>query len=199
MKYTIQQGKKKHPVLILLHGTGGDETSLLEVGNLIDSDATKIGIRGNVLENGYPRYFKRLTEGVFDEVDLAEQSKQLHETINELIREHSLLDEEIVLVGYSNGANIAIRLLLDYPDSYQKGILFHPMYPVDIKETKSLEKTAIFASFGKADPIVSMSESYRVSDIFSSRKASMTEVWSVSHQLTYEEIESASQWLVKQK
>lgn len=199
MKYIIQQGKKKHPVLILLHGTGGDETSLLEVGNLIDLDATKIGIRGNVLENGSPRYFKRLTEGVFDEVDLAKQSEQLHETINELMSEHSLLDEEIVLVGYSNGANIATRLLLDYPDSYQKGILFHPMYPVEIKEIQPLEQTDIFASFGKADPIVSMSESYRVSEIFNSRKASMTEIWSISHQLTYEEIETASQWLANQK
>lgn len=197
MEYIIKKGVKDAPVFILLHGTGGTEESLLDVGKVLNEAATLIGIRGNVLESGYPRYFKRLEEGVFDVEDLNHRAIELHEFIQTLVETHDLNPKKIVLIGYSNGANIGIKLFLDYPTSYQKGILFHPMYPVEIKTIQDLSETKIFTTMGRMDPIVAKEQSEHVLQLFRERKAEITEEWTQGHQLTYPEILKAKEWLAQ--
>lgn len=197
MEYMIKKGVEDAPVFILLHGTGGTEESLLDVGKVLDEEATLIGIRGNILEGGYPRYFKRLEEGVFDVEDLNNRTIELHEFIQTLVERYDLNSEKIVLIGYSNGANIGIKLFLDYPTIYQKGILFHPMYPVKIADTQDLSQTKIFTTMGKMDPIVTIEQSEHVLQLFRERKAEITEEWTQGHQLTYPEILKAKEWLAQ--
>ena len=49
------------PTLLLLHGTGGDENSLVQIGRqLAPLAAAILGPRGKVLENGMPRFFPAL-------------------------------------------------------------------------------------------------------------------------------------------
>lgn len=195
MRYTMKQGKDNYPVFILLHGTGGNELSLLEVGKDLHLDATLIGIRGNVSEQGLPRFFKRLSEGVYDEVDLELRAKELHTFIHSLLQDNHLTNQEVVLVGYSNGANIAIKLLLDYPKVYQRAVLFHPMYPVTVSSSHDLHQTKVFATLGVQDTIVPIAESKRVIELFQRFGASMTLEWTLTHQLTYPEVEQAKKWL----
>ena len=197
MEYIIKKGVEDAPVFILLHGTGGTEESLLDVGKVLDEEATLIGIRGNILEGGYPRYFKRLEEGVFDVEDLNNRTIELHEFIQTLVERYDLNSEKIVLIGYSNGANIGIKLFLDYPTIYQKGILFHPMYPVEIADTQDLSQTKIFTTMGKMDPIVTIEQSEHVLQLFRERKAEIAEEWTQGHQLTYPEILKAKEWLAQ--
>lgn len=197
MEYMIKKGVEDAPIFILLHGTGGTEESLLDVGKVLDEEATLIGIRGNILEGGYPRYFKRLEEGVFDVEDLNNRTIELHEFIQTLVERYDLNSEKIVLIGYSNGANIGIKLFLDYPTIYQKGILFHPMYPVKIADTQDLSQTKIFTTMGKMDPIVTIEQSEHVLQLFRERKAEITEEWTQGHQLTYPEILKAKEWLAQ--
>ena len=197
MEYMIKKGVEDAPIFILLHGTGGTEESLLDVGKVLDEEATLIGIRGNILEGGYPRYFKRLEEGVFDVEDLNNRTIELHEFIQTLVERYDLNTEKIVLIGYSNGANIGIKLFLDYPTIYQKGILFHPMYPVEITDTQDLSQTKIFTTMGKMDPIVTVEQSEHVLQLFRERKAEITEEWTQGHQLTYPEILKAKEWLAR--
>ncbi|MGX7025801.1 alpha/beta hydrolase [Vagococcus hydrophili] len=199
MEHIIKQGKNHEPILVLLHGTGGNEQSLLDVGNGLNEQATLIGVRGNVLENDYPRFFKRLQEGMFDEEDLEERAIELHEWLQETLEKNNYDKEQVVLVGYSNGANIGVRLLLDYPNFYQKAILFHPMYPVVVDDKQDLSQTQIFMTMGEKDPIVSMFESYRVAEMLKDRGAHIIEEWTLSHQLTYLEVERAKEWLNKKE
>ncbi|CAM3815517.1 hypothetical protein GCM10009865_52010 [Aeromicrobium ponti] len=71
MKHIFQKGiNPSKPTLLLLHGTGGNELDLLPLAGRIDDEASILTVRGNVLENGMPRFFHRLAEGVFDEEDL---------------------------------------------------------------------------------------------------------------------------------
>lgn len=198
MKAIYQQGAADAPVLVLLHGTGGDEQSLLEVGKALDPQASLLGIRGNVLENGMSRYFKRLAEGVYDEADLALRGDELANFIRQAAKEHHFSLAQVVLVGYSNGANIAIRLLLNDSDHFKKAILYHAMYPVENLPTNSLPDTHVFLSFGRNDPIVSLADSAYVQEIFTSRGAVLSTVWTPSHQLTYEEVEHSRTWLTEQ-
>src|SRR3954469_4323681 len=93
--------------LLLLHGTGGDECSLLSLGATLDPDAALLSPRGQVLEHGNPRFFRRLAEGVFDEEDLIHRTHELADFIAEAAKTHGRDPAKIYAVGYSNGANIA--------------------------------------------------------------------------------------------
>ncbi|MDP2689879.1 MAG: hypothetical protein Q8P48_07175, partial [Deltaproteobacteria bacterium] len=97
--------------LLLLHGTGGDEESLVPVAGSILPGAGILSPRGKVLENGMPRFFRRLSEGVFDLEDLRLRTAELTEFIIKASEIYSLDRGKLTAVGYSNGANIAASIL----------------------------------------------------------------------------------------
>jgi phospholipase/carboxylesterase len=117
MKHIFQQGSQENaPVLLLLHGTGGTETDLLGLAEIVSPGSSVLSVRGNVSENGMPRFFRRLAEGVFDEEDLIFRTNELHEYVNEAAKQYGFDRKNVVALGYSNGANIAASLLFHYED-----------------------------------------------------------------------------------
>src|SRR5216117_4429161 len=98
--------------LLLLHGTGGNERDLIPLGRELDPNAALLSPRGKILENGMPRFFRRLAEGVFDVEDLKQRTNELTDFITVAAARYKLAAHEIVAVGYSNGANIAASMLL---------------------------------------------------------------------------------------
>ena len=101
--------------LLLLHGTGGDEHDLLPLRDHLSPGAAVISVRGSVLENGQPRFFRRISEGVFDEADLRERADALAEFVTAASAAYGIQDRSLVAVGFSNGANIASAMLLQRP------------------------------------------------------------------------------------
>src|SRR5678815_3388525 len=75
-RYLPPQGDDRR-TLLLLHGTGGDENDLIQLGQMIAPDAGLLSPRGTVLENGNARFFKRHAEGVFDQEDLRARTRDL--------------------------------------------------------------------------------------------------------------------------
>ena len=110
-------GEEDGPVLLLLHGTGGDENDLLDLGRSLLPGAALLSPRGKVLENGMPRFFRRLAEGVFDEADLIQRTHELADFVDAALAEYHLQGRRVVAVGYSNGANIAASILLLRPST----------------------------------------------------------------------------------
>src|SRR5947209_20589733 len=102
-------------VFLLLHGTGGNENDMVPLGRELLPAASLLSLRGNVLENGMPRFFRRLAEGVFDLEDLQRRTDELAHFLNRAREEYGLAGKQLVAVGYSNGANIAASLILRYP------------------------------------------------------------------------------------
>lgn len=92
------------PVLLLLHGTGGSENDLLDLGRAILPAAALLSPRGKVLENGMPRFFRRLAEGVFDEKDLVERTHELAAFLERAAAHYGFEGNRIIAVGYSDGA-----------------------------------------------------------------------------------------------
>ena len=106
--------------LLLLHGTGGDENDLLPLGADLDPEAALLSPRGQVLENGSARFFRRLAEGVFDEEDLIRRAHELADFIAEAAQQYDFDPQKMIAVGYSNGANIASAMLLLRPGTIQR-------------------------------------------------------------------------------
>ena len=104
------------PTLLLLHGTGGNEHDLLDLGRRLYPQAALLSPRGQVLENGMPRFFRRLAEGVFDLDDLRQRTHDLAAFVAAASAAYSFDPQQVIAVGYSNGANIAASLLLLHPD-----------------------------------------------------------------------------------
>src|SRR5437762_12331732 len=116
--------------LLLLHGTGGSERDLIPLGRELDPNASLLSPRGKILENGMPRFFRRLAEGVFDLEDLKMRTNELADFVAASVRHYKLAADHVVGVGYSNGANIAASMLLLRPEIMHAAILFRAMVPL---------------------------------------------------------------------
>src|SRR5213082_1223461 len=116
--------------LLLLHGTGGNERDLIPLGRELDARAALLSPRGKVLENGMPRFFRRLAEGVFDLEDLKMRTNELADFVAAAMCHYELPANHVVGVGYSNGANIAASMLLLRPGLLHAAILFRAMVPL---------------------------------------------------------------------
>ncbi|MBX0354012.1 alpha/beta hydrolase [Bacillus toyonensis] len=196
MKHVFQKGKDtSKPVLLLLHGTGGNELDLLPLAEIIDPGASVLSVRGNVLENGMPRFFRRLAEGIFDEEDLIFRTKELNEFLNEAAKTYEFDRNNIIAIGYSNGANIAASLLFHYEDALKAAVLHHPMVPRRGIQLPNLAETAVFIAAGTNDPICAPSESEELNTLLENANANVTMHWeNRGHQLTMGEVEKAKEW-----
>ncbi|MED0660182.1 alpha/beta hydrolase [Bacillus smithii] len=196
MRHLFQQGRDPaKPTFLLLHGTGGNESDLLPLAGMIDPDASVLSVRGNVLENGMPRFFRRLAEGVFDEKDLVFRTKELYEFLDEASKKYSFDRKNIVAIGYSNGANIAGSLLFHYQDALKGAILFHPMVPRRGINLPDLSETKVFIAAGTNDPICSPQESSELQLLLAQAHAKVDIHWeNKGHQLTLDEIQAAAKW-----
>lgn len=199
MKHIFKEGvDKSKPTFLLLHGTGGTEQDLVPLASMIDPEASILSVRGNVLENGMPRFFRRLAEGVFDEEDLIFRTKELHAFLDEAAEEHGFDRSNIVAIGYSNGANIAASLLFHYADSLKGAILHHPMVPRRGIELPQLSGIPVFMTAGKNDPICPAQETIDLEELLSGAGAQTEVHWEMNgHSLTRTEVAAAADWYAK--
>ncbi|MCR3906829.1 MAG: alpha/beta hydrolase [Tenericutes bacterium] len=199
MKHIYQKGKNDI-TLVLLHGTGGNEYDLLNLAKYIDPDANYLGVRGNILENGMSRFFKRISMGVFDEESLKEETINLYNFIEEASSKYQFDRNKIIVVGYSNGANIAANIMLMYSNPFNKAILFHPMVPSRNKLENRLNQMEILITSGKNDAMVPEKEVFELTKMFESLDATVKLYWTtVGHQMTQEEVEEAIMWYQQNK
>lgn len=199
MIHLFQKGSDaKAPVLLLLHGTGGNERDMLPLAPMIHPGSSVLSVRGNVLENGMPRFFRRLAEGVFDEQDLIFRTEELQAFLDQAAAEYEFDRENIVAVGYSNGANIAGSLLFHYENALRGAILYHPMVPRRGIALPEFSGIPIFIGAGKNDPICPLPETEELSRLLEEAGASVNLHWEMyGHQLTEGEVRASAAWFAK--
>lgn len=192
--------KPSLPTLLLLHGTGGDERDLLPLGRELWPGAALLGVRGKVLENGMPRFFRRFAEGVFDVVDLKARTEELAQFIDAASERYGFRREKLVIVGYSNGANIAASLILLHPHYLAAAILYRAMMPFAPDLIRNFSHLSVFIGAGRLDPIVPAGQVEELADIFESGGADATISWSQGgHELGEDDVHAARTWLSKEK
>jgi predicted esterase len=183
------------PVLLVLHGTGGNETDLLPLARMIDRRASALSPRGQVLEQGMPRFFKRLAEGVFDQDDLRRRTRELAEFLASAAARYAFDPSRVVAVGYSNGANIAASLLLSGLGALHGAILLRPMVPFEPEVVPPLEGKRVLVSASRQDAIVPPALTERLAELLEGGGASVTTRWYPGgHALSPQEIKDAAAW-----
>jgi phospholipase/carboxylesterase len=182
--------------LLLLHGTGGDENDLVPLGPRIAPGAALLSPRGKVRENGMPRFFRRLAEGVFDLDDLKARAHELGEFV-ERARVAYALDSPIA-VGFSNGANIASALMLLRPDALAGAVLMRGTVPFVPDEVPDLARVPVLILAGNADPMVSPNSRLALAALLRRAGADVTSVEvDAGHGLTPQDLALAARWLAE--
>ncbi|MEO8031461.1 MAG: alpha/beta hydrolase [Gemmatimonadota bacterium] len=188
------------PTLLLLHGTGGTEDDLLSLGRTLLPGAGMLSPRGQVLERGMPRFFRRLSEGVFDLEDLVVRTDQLVRFIPAAAAVHGFDAGNVVAVGFSNGANIAASILLTHPGALAGAVLYRAMVPFEPTKLLPLPGTPVWLGVGRFDPIIPVANAERLAEMLSAAGAKVKVDWrEVGHSLTEEEIGASGEWLRKSR
>ncbi|MGB3634916.1 MAG: alpha/beta hydrolase, partial [Rubrobacteraceae bacterium] len=178
--------------------TGGNEEDLITLGQDLAPGAAILSPRGQISENGYPRFFRRLAEGVFDMEDLVFRTHELAEFVENAAEEYGFDKEKLVAAGYSNGANIAASLILLHPGLLRAAVLLRSMVPLEPEVTPDLSGMPVFMAAGTGDQMIPQDNTERLAGILREAGAEVDLRWrDIGHALTREEVTEARQWLAQ--
>jgi len=195
-RFVAGEGPHAAITLLLLHGTGGDENDLLPLGRTLLPGAALLSPRGQVLEHGMPRFFRRLAAGVFDEEDLIARTHDLVQFVERAAAYYGRDPSRIVAVGFSNGANIAASALLLHPGVFRAAALLRPMVPLEPHTPPRIPGTPVLIAAGRLDPIVSVANTERLAELLREAGARVTLRYTMAgHELGAEEVAMAQRWL----
>lgn len=193
---TFQHAHRPSPsgegrLLLLLHGTGGDENDLIPLAGMLDPDAEILSPRGKILENGAPRFFKRLKPGVLDLEDLRVQTLDLAEFVQQ-----KSAGRRVTAVGFSNGANIAASMLFETPDALDEAILIRAMLPYSPATVPDVQGKRVLLLAGTRDPYSEPKVTEELARILRAGGADVAVHYAnAGHELTQEDVRAARAWL----
>jgi phospholipase/carboxylesterase len=192
--HRFEPGASTAAPLLLLHGTGGDENDLLPLGKALAPDRALLSPRGKVLENGMPRFFRRLAEGVFDEQDVIERAYELADFIAKAGKAYKMAKP--IAIGFSNGANIAAAILLLRPEALSGAILLRAMVPLVKPPQVDLAQKPVLIISGASDPIIPASNANQLATMLKNAHADVQHVTlPTGHNLTQNDVTLATKWL----
>lgn len=196
LPHRFAAGDPSAPILLLLHGTGGDENDLIPLRAALDPAAGYLSPRGPVRERGAARWFRRLAEGVFDHEDVVVRANQLADFVLEAREAYGLHDRRLVAVGFSNGANIAAAMLLLRPEVVPESILFAAMSPLPDPPEQDLNGARVFLSSGASDPMAPVESADLLVKTLRTRKADVSLHRHLrGHGIAPDDVAAARAWL----
>lgn len=182
------------PPLLLLHGTGGDENDLLPLGRVVSPGSALLSVRGQVLEHGMPRFFRRLAEGVFDEEDVVRRAHELAGFVDDARKRYGIAAP--IALGYSNGANIAAAMLLLRPTALDGGLLVRAMVPLSTPPKTDLTGKPVLILSGLRDPIIPSENGEALAAMLRDAGADVDRrVVPVGHELSQADLSLAREWI----
>jgi len=180
--------------LLLLHGTGGDENDLVPLGEQLSPGAALLSPRGKVLENGMPRFFRRLAAGVFDLEDLKARTRELADFVAQARNIYRLTAP--IAVGFSNGANIAASLLLSQPEVLRGAVLLRALLPFEPAALPDLTGKPVLLLSGSSDQMIPAAPRDRLIEVLQTAGAELVyKTLPTGHNLTQNDLTIAAQWL----
>jgi phospholipase/carboxylesterase len=195
-EHLIEPGHARAPLLVLLHGTGGDATDLLPLGRSLLADASLLAPAGDVSEAGAARFFRRTAEGVYDTEDLARATAKM----TGFVRAHRerLQPSAVIGLGYSNGANILATALFAEPALWDAAVLLHPLIPFEPVVGGGFAAKPVLITAGRRDPICPPALTARFASWVEAAGAALTLEWHEGgHELRQSEIDASRRFLAR--
>ena len=175
-------------------GPAAAKHDLLPLGRMVAPDAALLAPRGGVTENGMPRFFRRLAEGVFDEADLRRRTGDLAAFIGAAQDRYGL--GAPLALGFSNGANIAASLLMLQPEVLAGAVLIRPMVPFAEPPAADIAGKPVLILSGAMDPIVPVENARRLAAQLTASGASVEHrILPAGHGLSQADVSLAAGWL----
>lgn len=192
--HRFEPGSKTARPLLLLHGTGGNEDDLIPLGRMIAPGTALLSARGKVLENGMPRFFRRLAEGVFDFADVERRAHELADFVIAAGKHYQT--ERPAALGYSNGANIAAAVLLLRPEALAGAVLLRAMVPLPREPESGRSDAPVLIISGRGDPIVPIASATRLAEMLRAKGMVVDHrIIEAGHQLAQEDVQLAAEWV----
>lgn len=187
-------GSSRPVTLLLLHGTGGDEYSLLPLGNDLWPGAALLGLRGKIMENGMPGCFRFTESGV----NFRFRAEELAQFIRDASQRYGFSMKSLIIVGHSNGADLAASLILLHPHYLAGAILFRVTVPLVPDIIRDFRQLSLFIGASSRDPLIPAGQPEGLAAIFKSGGADVEVSWHQGgHELGDEDIQAAKNWLAR--
>jgi phospholipase/carboxylesterase len=182
------------PALLLLHGSGGDETSLLATGRAMAPGAALLSPRGNAMDHGSPRFYARPGNPSGTDAEIQWRTRELADFAHAAALHYHL--KSLILVGFSNGANMAVHLLLHSHLSWAGAILMRGMAADSASPRNQLASTPVLILSGIEDPLVQSDQAEELADQLRLAGAKVMLHWEeTGHNLSQGDILMAFDWL----
>jgi predicted esterase/catechol 2,3-dioxygenase-like lactoylglutathione lyase family enzyme len=182
--------------IVALHGTGGNENDLIGMVREVNTTSAILSPRGQVLENGMPRFFRRVAANVFDEDDVVRRANELSGFIRASTDKYDRNPDRLTALGYSNGANIAAAVILLHPEVFSCAVLIRPLLPLQNPPLPDLHGKQILVLKGKHDAIIPSASTDRLVKTFRRAGADVTtREMDAGHEITARDLDEISEWL----
>jgi phospholipase/carboxylesterase len=192
--YREAKGAPGAPLLMVFHGTGGDENQFFDLGGQLLAGGRIIAPRGDVSEGGALRYFRRTGEGRYDMADLAVRTQQMVAFVTARIAESQ--PSKVIGLGYSNGANILAAAQFAAPELFDATVLMHPLIPFQPDDAPKLKGRQVLITAGRRDPIAPAPATQQLADYFDGQGAKATLFWHEGgHEVRPEEVREAQRFI----
>lgn len=181
--------------IILLHGSGGNESSLMALAEKAAPGALLIGVGGRVMQDGTKRWYRRITPTSFDQADIRKEASAFAAFLEGLSATYKLDPDRTTLLGYSNGANLIAAMALLHPGTVHRAILMRPMPVLDVIPKVSLSKTTFLTIAGITDKLYAPFAPALARILSSSGAKVEAETIEADHMLGARDVALVSDWL----
>lgn len=139
--------------LVLLHGSGGDETTLLPIARKAAPGASLLAVRGRVVQDGVTRWYRRVTAVRFDQADIRAEVDAFAAFLRAAATAYDFDPTGVTFIGYSNGANLVSSLALMYPALVRRAALLRSMPVLEAPPPATLWGADFLLVAGKDDDL----------------------------------------------
>lgn len=146
-------------VIVLFHGTGGNEYQLLSMTAELFPASDVISFLGEEGVGSDRRFFAPLIEGKIERSNFESVSQRF---LTEELPAIANTYKKIIFMGYSNGANFILGLAEQQPELADLLILLHPSN-LDYQFSDAVASTKIILTSGAQDTITTAGDTLRLS------------------------------------
>lgn len=183
--------------IVLLHGTGGNESDLMPLAHRINPRAMLLGVRGRSTEEGSNRWFRRFDVVTYDQADIQAEAEAFVAFIDGAVSGYGLDADRMSFLGYSNGANLLAAVLQLHPGAIRRAMLLRSVQPLEKPPVADSADTNVLMLNGADDPFGQMAVALE-QDLHKGGATLDSHTLSAGHELTPEDAKIARNWLAEE-